>query len=76
MIILNLGGETSAAKAYSLDTGKEIWSSEIAGKGVYLSPEILTILNEEHLIIALEGKIASLNPPMERRFGQSPGKFS
>ena len=53
MIILNLGGETSAAKAYSIDTGEEIWSSEIAGKGVYLSPEILNILDEKHLIIAL-----------------------
>ena len=75
MIILNLGGETSAAKAYSLDTGKEIWSSEIAGKGVYLSPEILTILNEEHLIIALEGKIASLNPSNGETLWTKPWKI-
>ena len=75
MIILNLGGETSAAKAYSLDTGKEIWSSEIAGKGVYLSPEILTILSEEHLIIAMEGKIASLNPSNGKTLWTKPWKI-
>jgi len=75
MIILNLGGEISAAKAYSLDTGKEIWSSEIAGKGVYLSPEILTILNEEHLIIALEGKIAFLNPSNGKTLWTKPWKI-
>ena len=75
MIILNLGGETSAAKAYSLDTGKEIWSSEIAGQGVYLSPEILNILSEEHLIIALEGKIASLNPSNGKTLWTKPWKI-
>ena len=62
MIILNLGGETSAAKAYSTETGQEIWASQLSGRGVYLSPEIIKLLNEEHLIIAVEGKIAGLNP--------------
>ena len=75
MIILNLGGETSAAKAYSIDTGEEIWSSEIAGKGVYLSPEILNILDEKHLIIALEGKIASLNPYNGKTLWTKPWKI-
>ena len=62
LIILCLGGENSAVKAYSKVSGEMIWKSKLHGKGVYLSPEILPLLGENHLIVALEGKIAGLNP--------------
>ena len=75
MIILNLGGETAAAKSYSIETGKQIWKSEISGKGVYLSPEILNLLDEKHLIIALEGKIAGLNPSNGKTLWVKPWKI-
>ena len=75
MIILNLGGETSAAKAYSTETGQEIWASQLDGKGVYLSPEIIKLLNEEHLIIAVEGKIAGLNTSDGKTLWEKPWKI-
>jgi outer membrane protein assembly factor BamB len=40
MIILSLGGEESAVKAYSINSGEQIWQSQVAGKAVYLSPEV------------------------------------
>ena len=75
MIILNLGGETSAAKAFQRKLEREIWASQLSGRGVYLSPEIIKLLNEEHLIIAVEGKIAGLNPRMAKPYGKRLGKF-
>ena len=75
MLILNLGGETSAVKAYSIDSGEEIWSSDIAGKGVYLSPEVLNLLDENHLLIALEGKIAALKPANRKTLCTRPWKM-
>ena len=36
LIILCLGGENSAVKAYSKVSGEMIWKSKLHGKGVYL----------------------------------------
>ncbi|MDG1324532.1 MAG: PQQ-binding-like beta-propeller repeat protein [Opitutales bacterium] len=62
LIILNLGGEKSAVRAYSVNDGKLVWESDLFGKGVYISSSILTLLGEDHLLAAVEGKIAGLNP--------------
>ena len=62
LIILNLGGENGAVRAYSTKDGKLAWKSDLSGKGVYISSSILNLLGENHLLAAVEGKIAGLNP--------------
>ena len=75
MIILSLGGEESAVKAYSINSGEQIWQSEVAGKAVYLSPEVLRLLDEDHLIVSLVGKIVSLNPKNGKNLWEKPWKI-
>ena len=41
LIILNLGGEKSAVRAYSINDGNLVWESDLSGKGVYISSSIL-----------------------------------
>ena len=74
-IILNLGGEHSAAQAYSKKSGDLIWSSRLQGRGVYLSPEILPLLGEDHLLVAVEGKVAGLNPNNGETLWEKPWKI-
>ena len=74
-IILNLGGEHSAAQAYSKNSGDLIWSSRLQGRGVYLSPEILPLLGEDHLLVAVEGKVAGLNPNNGETLWEKPWKI-
>jgi len=62
LVILNLGGEGAAAEAFNKLNGDLQWSSDLKGEGVYLSPSVLNILNEEHLLVAVKGKIAGLDP--------------
>ncbi len=62
LIILNLGGEKGAVRAYSINDGQLAWESDLSGKGVYISSSILNLLGENHLLAAVEGKIAGLNP--------------
>ena len=75
MIILSLGGEKSAVKAYSINSGEQIWQSEVAGKAVYLSPEVLRLLDEDHLIVSLVGKIVSLDPKNGKTLWEKPWKI-
>jgi outer membrane protein assembly factor BamB len=75
MIILSLGGEESAVKAYSINSGEQIWQSQVAGKAVYLSPEVLRLLDEDHLIVSLVGKIVSLDPNNGRTLWEKPWKI-
>jgi outer membrane protein assembly factor BamB len=75
MIILSLGGEESAVKAYSINSGEKVWQSQVAGKAVYLSPEILRLLDEDHLIVSLVGKIVSLNPKNGMILWEKPWKI-
>ena len=75
MIILSLGGEVSAVKAYSIKSGKKVWQSEVAGKAVYLSPEVLRLLDEDHLIVSLVGKIVSLDPKNGKTLWEKPWKI-
>jgi len=75
MIILSLGGENSAVKAYSINSGEQVWQSEVAGKAVYLSPEVLRLLDEDHLIVSLVGKIVSLDPKNGKTLWEKPWKI-
>ena len=75
MIILSLGGEKAAVKAYSIHTGDEVWQSQASGEAVYLSPEILSLLGEDHLIVSMVGKIISLDPKTVNLYGRNRGKF-
>jgi outer membrane protein assembly factor BamB len=75
MIILSLGGENSAVKAYSINSGEQIWQSQVAGKAVYLSPEVLRLLDEDHLIVSLVGKIVSLDPNNGKTLWEKPWKI-
>ena len=61
-ILLSLGGDTGAAQAYDLKTGKLVWRGKPSERGTYLSPAILNLLGEEHLIVAVEGAILGLDP--------------
>ena len=74
-IILNPGGEDSAVQAYAKDSGDLKWSSRLQGRGVYLSPEILPLLGEDHLLIAVEGKVAGLNPNNGETLWEKPWKI-
>jgi outer membrane protein assembly factor BamB len=75
IIILSLGGENSAVKAYSINSGEQIWQSQVAGKAVYLSPEVLRLLDEDHLIVSLVGKIVSLDPKNGKILWEKPWKI-
>ena len=75
MIILSLGGESAAAKAYSIETGEQLWKSQLVGKGVYLSPEILRLLGEDHLLVSVVGKIVSLDPRNGKTLWEKPWKI-
>ena len=75
LIILNLGGEKGAVRAFSISDGKPVWQSDLTGNGVYISSSILNLLGEEHLLAAIEGKIAGLNPKTVKPYGKSLGKF-
>ena len=75
MIIVSLGGESSAVVAYSIDSGEQIWQSQVSGKGVYLSPEILRLLDEDHLLVSVVGKIVSLDPKNGKTLWEKPWKI-
>ena len=61
-VILSPGGQNdNAIIALNADSGKMIWKKH-NGNQVYSTPTLLNILNEEQLIVALEGKILSINP--------------
>ena len=75
LIILNLGGEKSAVRAYSINDGNLVWESDLSGKGVYISSSVLTLLGEDHLLAAVEGKIAGLNPKNGKTLWEKPWKI-
>ena len=75
MIVLSLGGESAAVVAYSIDSGEQVWQSEVSGKGVYLSPEVLRLLNEDHLLVSVVGKIVSLDPKNGKTLWEKPWKI-
>lgn len=62
LIILNHGGEKSAARAHDLSSGNLIWRSDFRGAGVYPSPVLADFFGEKHLLVAVAGKVASLHP--------------
>jgi len=75
LIILNLGGEKSAVRAYSTKDGKLAWGSDLRGNGVYISSSVLSLLGEDHLLAAVEGKIAGLNPRTGKTLWEKPWKI-
>ena len=75
LIILNLGGEKSAVRAYSINDGNLVWESDLSGKGVYISSSVLTLLGEDHLLAAVEGEIAGLNPKNGKTLWEKPWKI-
>ena len=74
-IILSHGGEVGAAQAYDLNSGKLIWQGEPSERGTYLSPTILNLLGENHLIVAVEGAILGLDPETGIKKWEHPWKI-
>ena len=74
-VIVNPGGESGAVKSYSAQSGKLLWQSQLSGRGVYLSPTILPLLGEDHLITAVTGKIVSLDPHTGKTRWEHPWKI-
>jgi outer membrane protein assembly factor BamB len=74
-VIVNPGGESGAVKSYSAQSGKLLWQSQLSGRGVYLSPTILSLLGEDHLITAVTGKIVSLDPHTGKTRWEHPWKI-
>ena len=74
-IILSLGGDTGAAQAYDLKTGKLVWRGEPSERGTYLSPAILNLLGEDHLVVAVEGAILGLDPINGKTMWKYPWKI-
>lgn len=61
-VILSPGGQNNnAIISLNAESGKVVWKKH-NGNQVYSTPTLFKILNEEQLIVALEGKILSLNP--------------
>jgi outer membrane protein assembly factor BamB len=75
MVIVNPGGKQGAVKSYSAQSGKLIWESSFSGRGVYLSPTIIKLLEEDHLITAVTGKIVSLDPRTGNTLWEKPWKI-
>ena len=75
LVVVSPGGQLGAVKAYDLATGGLRWISELKGTGVYLSPMALTLLGETHLVAAVEGKIAGLNPETGHARWEYPWKI-
>jgi outer membrane protein assembly factor BamB len=75
MVIVNPGGEQGAVKSYSAKSGKLIWESSLSGRGVYLSPTMIKLLEEDHLITAVTGKIVSLDPRTGNTLWEKPWKI-
>jgi len=74
-VIVSPGGEHGAVKSYSAKSGKLLWQSQLSGRGVYMSPTILTLLGEDHLITAVTGKIVSLDPNNGKTRWEYPWKI-
>lgn len=74
-VILNLGGQKSAAQARSITSGELIWTSDLVGKSAYLSPSILEFSGKKHLIVGIEGKIAGLDPISGKTLWEHPWKI-
>ena len=74
-IIVSLGGDTGAAQAYDIKTGKLLWRGEPSERGTYLSPAILPLLGEKHLIVAVEGSILGLDPMNGKTKWKHPWKI-
>lgn len=74
-VIVNPGGEYGAVKSYSSQSGELLWQSQLSGRGVYLSPTILTLLGEDHLITAVTGKVVSLDPNNGKTRWEHPWKI-
>ena len=55
--------------------GKLVWTSKLNGRGVYLSPTILKLLGEEHLIAAVEGKVVGIDPENGSTLWEKPWKI-
>lgn len=75
LIVLNQGGENSAAHAYDIVSGKLAWNSDFHGEGVYISPTLLEFFGEKHLLVAVSGKVASLNPENGKLRWEHPWKI-
>ena len=50
-------------------------SGSLTGNSVYISSSILNLLGEEHLLAAIEGKIAGLNPKNGKTLWEKPWKI-
>jgi outer membrane protein assembly factor BamB len=74
-IILNLGGKEGAVRAYSISSGKLVWKSDFSGESVYISSSVLSLLGEDHLLAAVEGKIAGLDPNTGKTRWERPWKI-
>ena len=61
-VIVSTGGRGGAVKAYDSSSGKPRWTSELQGQGVYLSPSLLQLHGTSHLLAAVEGKLAGIDP--------------
>ena len=75
LIVASPGGENGAVKAYDAETGEPRWTSELTGAGVYLSPATLDLLGEKHLVAAVEGKLAGIDPATGKTLWEHPWKI-
>ena len=75
LVIVSPGGEHGAVKAYHASTGKNKWVSELSGKGVYLSPMALELQGKTHLVAAVEGMFAGIDPLTGKTWWKHPWKI-
>jgi len=61
LVIINIGSRDTGIAAFKQDTGEMAWKSG-PFRGGYPSPVLTTINGEDHLIIALAGARAALDP--------------
>ena len=61
LVILNVGGGDTAVAAFKQDSGELAWKSE-KFPGGYASPILIRLNDEDHLVVALAGDWAGLDP--------------
>jgi outer membrane protein assembly factor BamB len=61
LVILNVGGGDTGVAAFKQDSGELAWKSE-KFPGGYASPILIRLNDEDHLVVALAGDWAGLDP--------------
>ncbi|MBL62529.1 MAG: hypothetical protein CMI30_03870 [Opitutae bacterium] len=75
MVIVSPGGAAGAVKSFDAETGRPAWVSKLKGNGVYLSPSAMKLAGRLQVVVAVEGKLAGLEPSTGETLWEHPWKI-